>query len=74
VAVQVQVDPSGKVSSAKFKSRGSSRYFAERALKAAQQWEFSAPEAGGQPASSTWLLQFRFNRKSIQVTPQRVKG
>lgn len=74
VAVQVQVDPSGKVASAKFKTRGSSRYFADRALKAAQQWEFSAPEVGGKPASSTWLLQFRFNRKSIQATPQRVRG
>lgn len=74
VAVQVQVDPSGKVASAKFKSRGSSRYFADRALKAAQQWEFSAPAVNGQPAPSTWLLQFRFNRKSIQANPQRVKG
>ena len=72
VAVQVQVDPSGRVESAKFKSRGSSRYFADRALKAAQQWEFSPPDVGGKPAPSSWLLQFRFNRKSIQVTPQRV--
>lgn len=74
VVVQVDVDSSGKVTSAKFKSRGSSRYFAERALKAAQRWEFSAPESAGQPTSSAWLLQFRFNRKSIQATPQRVKG
>jgi TonB family protein len=74
VLVRVQVDPSGKVTSAKFKTRGSSRYFADRALKAAQQWEFSAPHTDGQPTPSTWLLQFRFNRKSIQATPQRVKG
>lgn len=74
VLVRVQVDPSGKVTSAKFKSRGSSRYFADRALKAAQRWEFSAPEVDGRAAPSTWLLQFRFNRKSIQATPQRVNG
>ncbi|HTT18691.1 MAG TPA: TonB family protein [Candidatus Sulfotelmatobacter sp.] len=74
VVVRVQVDPSGKVTSATFKTRGSSSYFAKRALNAAQQWEFSAPEAEGQPTASTWLLQFRFKRKSIEATPQRVKG
>jgi TonB family protein len=74
VVVRVQVDPSGKVTSAALKSSGSSRYFANQALKAAQQWEFSAPETGGQPTASTWLVQFRFNRKSIQALPQRVKG
>jgi TonB family protein len=74
VVVRVQVDPSGKVTSAKFKMRGSSAYFAKEALNAAKQWEFSAPEVGGQAAASTWLLQFRFRRKGIQATPQRVKG
>lgn len=74
VVVRVQVDPFGKVTAAKLKSRGSSRYFANQALKAAERWEFSAPEAGGQPTASTWLLQFRFKRTSIQASPQRVKG
>jgi TonB family protein len=74
VVVRVQVDPSGRVTEVKFRSRGSSRYFANQALKAAQQWEFSAPEVGGQPTASTWLLQFRFKRTSIQASPQRVKG
>ena len=74
VFVRVQVDPSGKVTSAKFKVRGSSRYFANQALKAAQRWEFSAPEVNGKPTESTWLLQFRFKRTSIQATPQRVNG
>jgi len=27
----------------------------------------------GQPTSSTWLLQFRLKRTSIQVSPQQVK-
>jgi TonB family protein len=74
VVVRVQVDASGKVNSAILKMRGSSAYFAKRALNAAQQWEFSPPEVDGQPRASTWLLQFRFNRKSIQATPQRVEG
>lgn len=74
VVVRVQVDPSGKVTAAKLKSSGSSRYFANQALKAAERWEFSAPEVGGQPTTSTWLLQFRFKKTSIQASPQRVKG
>jgi TonB family protein len=74
VVVRVQVDPSGKVASATFKMRGSSAYFAKEALNAAKQWEFSAPQLDGQATASTWLLQFRFKRKGIQATPQRVKG
>ncbi len=74
VVVRVQVDPSGKVTAAKLKSSGSSRYFANQALKAAERWEFSAPEVGGQPTASTWLLQFRFKKTSIQASPQRVNG
>jgi TonB family protein len=74
VIVRVQVDPSGKVTAATLKSPGSSRYFANQALKAAERWEFSAPEVDGQPTASTWLLQFRFKRTSIQASPQREKG
>ena len=74
VVVRVRADPSGKVTSAKLAWRGSSRYLADRALRAAQRWEFSAPEVNGKPSASTWLLQFRFNRKSIQARPQRVRG
>jgi TonB family protein len=74
VVVRVQVDPSGRVSSASFKSTGSSRYFANLAMKAAEQWEFSAPLVNDRPTASTWLLQFRFKRSSTQATPQRVKG
>jgi TonB family protein len=74
VVVRVEVDPSGKITAAKLKSSGSSRYFANQALKAAERWEFSAPEVNGQPTASTWLLQFRFKKTSIQASPQRVKG
>ncbi|MGC2475225.1 MAG: TonB family protein [Candidatus Sulfotelmatobacter sp.] len=73
VVVKTEVDTSGKVTSAAFKSAGSSRYFAERALNAAHRWEFSPPEASGQPQASTWLIQFRFRRDSTQASAQRVK-
>jgi eukaryotic-like serine/threonine-protein kinase len=67
VTVQVEVDPSGKVRSAKLKNAGPSRYFAGLALKAAQRWEFSP-----QPNASTWLIQFRFKRSGTQASAERV--
>jgi len=72
VNVRVEVDTSGKVASAKLASPGPSKYFAGLALKAAQGWEFSSPVADGKPATSTWLLQFRFKRTSTQASPERV--
>ena len=73
VGVQVEVDSSGKVTTAKFVSDGPSKYFANLALKAAEQWEFAPLEVDGKPAGSTWLLKFRFKRTSTQVDPQRVR-
>jgi TonB family protein len=73
VAVRVDVDSSGRVASATFRTRGSSPYFAERALEAAKSWEFSPPVVDGQPTASAWLLQFRFRRSSIQASSQQVK-
>jgi len=73
VSVRVEVDASGKVTAAKFASAGPSKYFANLALKAAQRWEFSPPEKDGQPTASVWLLQFRFGKTSIQVSPEQVK-
>ncbi len=73
VTVRVDVDASGKVTSASFKTRGSSSYFAERALRAAQRWEFSPPVVDGQPTPSVWLVQFRLKRSSIQGSAQRTK-
>ena len=72
VSVHVQVDAAGKVTAAKLASAGPSQYFANQALKAAQQWEFSPPEAGGQPSASVWLLHFRFGRSGTEATPERV--
>ena len=73
VGVRVEVDPSGKVTSAEVKSDSSkSKYFERLTLSAAQRWEFSAPEVDGKPTASTWLLKFRFKRTSIEASPQRV--
>jgi TonB family protein len=71
IAVHVEVDPSGKVRSARLASPGPSQYFARAAVKASQQWEFSAPMVNGQPAASAWVLRFRFKRSGIQVSPER---
>ncbi len=71
VGVRVQVDPSGRVSSATLASPGPSKYFAKVALKAAQQWQFTPPQQNGQPASSAWLLRFQFGRTGTQVFPSQ---
>lgn len=73
VGVRVEVDPSGKVTSAEVKSDSAkSKYFERLTLAAAQRWEFSAPEVDGKPTASTWLLKFRIKRTSIEASPQRV--
>jgi TonB family protein len=73
VGVRVEVDPSGKVTAAKFTSPGPSKYFASLALKAAEQWEFAPAAADGQAAPSTWEIQFRYKRGGTEAVPQRVK-
>ncbi len=72
VTVHVDVDSSGKVTAAKFKSAGPSKYFAGQAMKAAERWEFSPPVVDGKPAASAWVLQFRFKRTSAQASSERV--
>ena len=67
VGVRVDVDPAGKVKSAKLTNPGPSKYFARLALQAAQRWEF-APSTD----PSTWQLQFHFRRTSTQALPQRI--
>jgi len=69
VRVKVSADSSGKVVLAKFDSRGSSRYFSERALEAARHWTFKPPQAGVQSVPSEWMLTFEFERSGIAVHP-----
>jgi len=73
VVARVDVDASGDVTEVKLTLPGPSRYFAGQTLKAAREWEFSAPEVAGQPSASAWTLVFRIGRKGTQVAPQRVR-
>ncbi len=72
VEMRVDVDASGKVKAVRLTSAGPSKYFAGLAEKAARQWQFSPPDAGGPAAQSTWLLKFRFKRSGTQVDASRV--
>ena len=69
VRVKVTVDSSGNVTVANFDSRGPSRYFAERSLRAAKQWTFKPPQADGHGVLSQWMLTFEFQRSGINVHP-----
>jgi TonB family protein len=69
ITVRAEVDPSGRVTGARLKTAGPSKYFAGLALKAAQRWAF-AP----QPTAGTWLIQFRFKRSGVQASAERVTG
>ena len=67
VTVHVDVSPAGKVVAAKFKTTGSSQYFAQKAMKAAEQWQF-APQAD----SGAWLVSFYFRRSGVDASSQPV--
>jgi TonB family protein len=71
ISVHADVDASGKVTNAKLKSSGPSRYFATRALKASEDWEFTPPQVNGRPVASTWLIQYRLRRSGIQASAER---
>ena len=70
VKVRVDVDASGKVTNATLTTSGPSKYFANLALKAARQWEFT-PQVNGQPTPSTWTLLFEFSRTSTKASSSR---
>lgn len=65
VSVHVDVSPSGKVIAAKFRTSGPSQYFAQKAMKAAEQWEFTP-----QPDTASWLVNFYFRRSGVDASPQ----
>jgi TonB family protein len=74
IKVRVDVDSSGKVTSAELKLPVTSPYFGRLALKAARDWEFTPPEADGAPAASAWVLQFRFKKTSTQASATQVSS
>ncbi|HWC16986.1 MAG TPA: protein kinase [Terriglobales bacterium] len=67
VNVRVHLDSAGNVARAEFASFGPSRYFASRAMDAAQSWKF----AQGRD-SRVWLLQFVFDRSGSSVHPEQI--
>ena len=69
VVVRVQVDAVGNVSSAEIESPGPSKYFADLALQAAQQWQFSSPVSQGQSLPSRWDIRFEFTPSGATAAP-----
>lgn len=68
VRILVEVNPAGEVVAARIDSRGPSRYFAERALDAAQRWTFQPSNV-----SREWMLRFEFTRNAIRAGSERVR-
>jgi TonB family protein len=66
VTVRVHTDGAGNVARAEFVSAGPSRYFANHALEAAQDWKFATSNANVQ----VWVLQFVFQRSGTSVNPR----
>jgi TonB family protein len=68
VQIRVEVDPEGNVSEASIDWPGPSSYFANQALRAAQDWKFTPARVHGRAVPSTWLLQFQFGQSQSAVT------
>ena len=49
-------------------SAGPSKYFANLAVKAARNWEFTPAKVDGQNAPSEWVLRFEFAQDGAKVT------
>jgi serine/threonine protein kinase len=69
VGICVEVDGKGKVYQAYFISAGPSRYFANQAMRAAQNWKFTPAQVNGRAAASTWFLRFQFGQDQTVVIP-----
>jgi len=73
IGVRVEVSPEGKVTAAKLINAGPSKYFARLSLEAAERWQFSAPQNGGQPTASAWMIRFHLRRTSTQAFPEQLR-
>ncbi|HEY1241747.1 MAG TPA: protein kinase [Bryobacteraceae bacterium] len=70
ISVRASVDASGAVVDAKLDSAGPSRYFANRALAAAEKWKFD-PRPDADPEE--WVLRFAYTKSGTQVSSERAK-
>ena len=68
VRVRVVVDSAGKVTEARLKDAGPSRYFARVALEAARRWKFAAAPDSNRRA---WTLLFAFTRARTEASASR---
>jgi TonB family protein len=72
INVRVQLHPDGTVSSAELAAPAPSQFFADLALKAAQQWQFGAPStpshssasSGASAVPSSTVIRFDFTSTS----------
>jgi TonB family protein len=69
VGVRVNVNASGKVADVELDAAGPSKYFADLAVKAAREWEFTPAKLDGQATPSEWILRFEFAQDGTKVTP-----
>jgi TonB family protein len=69
VGVKVHVDPVGNVSSAELDSPGPSRFFADKALQAAKNWDFAPAKLDGHNVASDWVIKFHFTQSDTKVFP-----
>jgi TonB family protein len=69
VGVRVNVNASGKVADVELDAAGPSKYFANLAVKAAREWEFTPSKLDGQAMPSEWILRFEFAQDGTKVTP-----
>jgi len=73
IRVKVNVDETGRVTEARLKSPGPSKYFAERALEAARGWKFEPARENGHPMASQWMVQFTLTRRAIDDSIERIE-
>jgi TonB family protein len=63
INVRVQLNPDGTVSSAELANPAGSQFFADLALKAAQQWQFGPPASDDTaPVPSSAVIRFDFTQ------------
>ena len=72
VVVKAHVDGAGQVASADLQEAGPSKYFADKAVAAAQRWLFTAPEANSHSVESDWLIRFEYTHDGVKAFPQQV--
>ena len=71
VRVRARVSSSGSVMEATLESSGPSRYFANRALEAAQRWKFAPLTGVSQSPPDEWILRFDYTKAGTQVFGER---